>query len=353
MPTAKSKLINGLQPFRPPQFAAQSAPHHLRTRDFQRRARKLFSKAELKAATEIIAKVRLDRNRAILETGPNAEARDAADAKVRKTLDRLLSRALPGFRDFQAMKKAHLREYVRTSIAEFSGPADDSTHVRWGDLIATDDLSSEQFGPPFQVFDLHHADEHNLISNDQSFAAHSQGTMMNAFDFRHHYSGWLVTADSWFGLHRATPASAFVSCGINYTMPRAGRLRVSAAMQNFESVVMYSIEDRFGFSYSTLDIEVNLFLAFAHGGQMVYRPTTILSTSRSSDGGNISGSLSGFDTTSPYTLTAEHEESFPAGEVVQILAGCEVHIESDVDDMVNRVNSVVRWQLKKLAISVV
>jgi hypothetical protein len=348
MPSREPKLINDLQAAR----TAASAATQKRALEFQRRTKKLFSKADINTAAQIIADARAARNRASLAVGSNAEAREACDLKARKTLDRLLSRALPGFAEFQSMKKAYLRDHAKAVTAAFSGPAGNGTHVQWGDLLATDDFSSEQFGRPFQVFDLHHVDPDQLISNDQSFVSHSQGTMMNAFDFTHHYSGW-PTVDAWFGLHRPTPASALVSCGINYTMPRAGRLRVSAVMQNYYSEVLYSIRDHFGLSYGTLDIQVNLFIAFMRGGNTLYRPSTILSVSRSSDGDNLSGSLSGFDTSSPYSVTAESDESLPANDVVQLQAGCEVHIESDVDDMTNRVNAVVRWQLMKLAVSVI
>ncbi len=317
----------------------------------KRRPKSLFSTADLNTAAEIIAEVRAQRNRASLAAGSDASARAASDDKVRKMLGRRLSRALPGFAEFQSIKRAHLVAHAQAG-ATFNGPGDSSTHVRWGDLLATDDFSSEQFGPPFQIFDLHHVDAQHLISNDQSFVSHSQGTMMNAFDFKHHYFGW-PTVDEWFGLHRATPASSLVSCGINYTMPRPGRLRVTAVMQNFYSDVMYSIRDHFGFSFATLDIKVNLFVAFIHGGNTLHRPTTILWTSPSSDGDNVDGSLSGFDTSSPYSVTAESDEALATHEVVQLLAGCEVHIESDVNDMTTRVNAVVRWQLRKLLVSVI
>lgn len=318
----------------------------------QRRAKRMFSKADLKIAADIVAEARAERNHASLAMGSDVSARDASDAKVRKTLGRRLSRALPGFAEFQSIRKAHLGYHAKTG-ATFSGPANSSSHVRWGDLLATDDLSSEQFGPPFQVFDLHNDDPQHLLSNDYSFVSNSQGTMMNAFDFRHHYFGW-PTADEWFGFERSTPAaSGFVSCGINYTMPRVGRLRVTAVMQNFYSDVMYSIRDNFGLSYATLDIKVDLFVAFSRGGNTLYRPTTILSTSRRSDGGNVDGSVSGFDTTSPYSVTAESDEAAAVNDAVQVLAGCEVHIDSDVNDMTTRVNAVVRWQLRKLLVSVI
>ena len=146
----------------------------------RRRAKSLFSKADLNTAAEIIAEVRDQRNRASLAAGSDASAREASDDKVRKMLGRRLSRALPGFAEFQSIKKAHLVGHAKAG-ATFSGPADSSTHVRWGDLLATDDFSSEQFGPPFQIFDFHHVDAQHLISNDQSFVSHSQGTMI-AYD---------------------------------------------------------------------------------------------------------------------------------------------------------------------------
>jgi hypothetical protein len=117
--------------------------------------------------------------------------------------------------------------------------------------------------------------------------------------------------------------------------------------------VLYSLRDNWGFSYGILDVSVKLFIAFARGGVTLYRPATILSVHRQSDGGDLSGSMSGFDTVVPYTVSGENDEVLQAGEVVQVLAGSEAQIASEVDDMTSHVNCVVRWQLKKLAISVI
>lgn len=331
--------------------AANDAVYQRQAREYQRQFKKLFSKADLRTAAEITGRIRNEWQSSRLKAGSNSESRDAGKVLARRKINRLLAAALPGFRQWQALKKAHLREHQKLAKVRLGEFSSENIHVEWGDILPTDYLAGQDFIAPFQVFDRETIDDSGLITNDQSFVAHDTGNMMNAIDFYHRDDPALIV--DFFGLSRALPASASVSCGINFTMPSTGRLQISAVLQNFYSEVLYSLRDNFGFSYGTLDIRLKLFIATARGGDVVYMPTEVDFADRTSGGDDIYGAMSGLDGSIPYTVYATTEEPLAASESVQILAGSEVHIESEVNDMASHVNAVVRWQLKKITVAVV
>jgi len=332
-------------------LAENDAPYQQRAREYQRLFKKLFSKADVRTAVEIIGRVRNEWQAASLKAGSDSRSRDAGKVLARKKINRLLAAALPGYRHWQALKKAHLRGHQQLAEDRLAEFASDNVHVEWGDIVATDDLAGQDFVAPFQVFDSETIDDNELMSNHQSFVTHDTGHMRNAFDFYHRNDPALI--EEFFGLHRALTASTSVSCGINFTMPRAGRLQIRAVMQNFFSDVLYSISDNFGFSYGKLDIRINLFISTARGGEIVYMPTEVLSVDRDSGGDDLSGAMSGLDGTVPYTVYATTDEPLAANDVIEIQAGSEVQVESEVDDMASRVNAAVRWQLNKITVAVV
>ena len=331
--------------------AAQDLIYQRKAREYHRQCKKLFSKADLRIAADIVGRARQEWHSSSLKGGSDSEERDARKVQARRKLNRALAAALPGFREWQALKRVHLREHRKLATLHLGAASSARVHVEWGEVLPTDVTDAQDFVAPFPVFDLHTIDDHHLISRDQSFVAHDTGNMMNAFAFNHREDPAAIIG--LLGLSRAAPASAFVSCGINFTMPSAGRLRISAVLQNFYSEVSYSLRDNFGLSRVTLDVRLQLFIAAARGGSVIYLPTTVDSTTRSSDGDDLTGAMSGLDGSAPYTVYGETEESLPKSEVIQILAGSEVHIESELDDMSSHVNAVVRWQLKKLTIGVI
>lgn len=331
--------------------AAQDAPHRRLLREYQRQCRKLFSKADLRTAADVVGRISKELHSSNPKIGSDSDERDARKVQARRKIDRLLAAALPSFRQWQALRKAHQREHRKLARLQFSRASSERVHVEWGDIVPTDDVDVQDFVAPFPVFDVHTIDEAELISRDQSFVANDTGNMMNAFDFNHSEDTAVIIGV--LGLIRATPASGLVSCGINFTMPRSGRLQISAVLQNYDSEVLYSLRDKFGFSSGALDIRLQLFLATARGGSVVYMPTTVLDAHKDSPGDDVSGSMSGLDGSTPYTILGSTEESVPAGDSVQILAGSIVHIESELDDMASHVSAVVRWQLQRISVSVI
>lgn len=321
-----------------------------RSQAFHARARALFSPDDLKTGAALTRQHFADWHRTSVAT-IDAAKRDADRVTMRQRLNRQLLSGLPHYRKYHELKQGFLKDHGQLATAELLAAGHRDTHVNWGDVVATASPDAQDFVAPFTVYDVHKDDEESLIENAQSFVTPDTGHMMNAFAFYHRMDPGFL--ESTYGLSMPTPASNLVSCGINFTTPRAGRLQISGVLQNFYSEILYNIRDNGWFSWATVDIRVALFIAVEQGGTAVYMPTTILSKHLSSDGGDVPGAMSGFDDVTPYVVSGTTEQAYSPGATVQVLVGCEVHIDSEVDDMSARINAAVRWQLKKLTIGVV
>jgi hypothetical protein len=99
---------------------------------------------------------------------------------------------------------------------------------------------------------------------------------------------------------------------------------------------------------------VELFAEILRPNSVIHLAVTLLSADLESDGKDLSGTMPDLADTFPYLgLTGVTEEILPAGDVMNIVIGCEVWVKSKMNDMKSHVRAVLWWHLKKLTVGVV
>ena len=341
------------QPFlarRQAEFTKDLRAHERLVRDYRRESKKIISKADIREAGKISREANAAWRKLGMKVGGDSLKMDALKASARGKLQRQFGRALPGCRKWQALRRTHLDDHRKLYETALASLANDRVNVAWGDLPILDD-GTQVFGPPFSVQDVQSIQSGDFIRDDQSFAIPASGQLVNNFVFdQNEHTNF---SDGLWRLFTIGNAQSWASCGIPFTMPSAGRLRVSAVLQNFYNKLVFSVQDNFGFSSAEVRITVRLFIAIVRGSRVIDLPTVILTTGLTSHGSDLSYSMSDLDTTTPYTVSAESTESFDANETVQILAGSEVFVGTQIDDMHCKVNSVLWWALKKMSVGVI
>lgn len=321
-----------------------------KAREFYRQCKKVLSKAELLIATEIVRGVQKEFELASFEAGRDCARRDAIKVRAQKKLNRLLAKALPAYPKLQALKKAHLRDYENLVEAVLSNRFTDRLTVHLGNTLVEEPEEVQEFVAPFQIFNTHADDPEHLLVRDNSFANTGYSQVANNLEFHHDedsaFNPWFLT------FNRVHSASSFASCGINFTMPKTGRLKLSALLDNIANRVSFSVSDNWGFSYGNLDVRLLLFISVIRGGQISHLTRTLLARGIRSHGSDLSYTMPILMNAAPYLVNGSTEETFPTGESVQILVGSEVQIDSELDDMESRVNALMLWRLKKISVVV-
>jgi hypothetical protein len=323
---------------------AQSRRLTKSSRDYQRARQSLIARADSNRAKRLTQEARDEwhkRNLPALVRGSNAVmSKDAARTK----LTRSLVRSIPGFRRVQALKRSHLQNH-RKLTSEVLGTSADGTELAWNaDLTG---IPGDKFVPPFPEFDLHTDQFREVIVEDHSQVLPDIGHLVQNYVFEHNESDWGFYNPAQFASHLA-------SCGVQFTMPQAGRLHVTADIQNFFNRLDFSVSDNFGYSHSDLEVRVSIFVLFRRGGDLFsFYPIELMTTGVFSDGDDLSKVVSDLDNSVAYAADITTIEIFPAGESLRVLAGSQIRIDSDTDDMDVQVKATFWWQLRALYIDVV
>ena len=349
--TGSNLRRNPLLPHRAALNAERDGPFQGLASAFNRQTRRLFSKADRRHAAEIAQRVREDFRRASLELRGAAAKIAALKASARRMLDRQLSRALPSYRQLQAHQKQHAREYARLAKVVPAWFPTGEAHIAWGDLVEAEPEGLQEFTAPYPLFDVHTVDPHGLMVDDLSFARPTSGELVNKFTFDHDEDTPAILG--LYGFIRPEPASSLASLGVTFTLPRAGRLQIGAALRSLYNQITFSVEDNFGFSSANLTVRLELFVDVLRPGQVIHIPRTLLTYGLVSRGSDLSYTMSGLDNTLPYVLNAITDERMDAGDQVQVVVGSEVHVESELDDMESHVDATVWWYLQKVTVTVV
>jgi hypothetical protein len=326
-------------------LAAQQKPMQRLAREYQRQCKKLFSKADLRLAAEISGRAEEDWRKANLQAGSDVAQWAARKKTARAGLDRLLARALPQYRQWQALRRKHLNEYRKLTDLSLQGlPAG-----RW-DVIGPPPAGPvRSFIAPFNVYDIYTIDESDMIEEDQSVVTPTTGEIIHDLEFDFDENTPIIHGV--FDLSSRPTASGLASCGVNFTMPQTGRLQVTAELQNHYNHVTLSLTDNFGFSVGKLNVTLKLFIAFVLPLSASQYSKVLFTETLTSDGDDTNSVMP--DTEALYKWDRTSQESFQQGEVVQVLVGSEVYAATWLDDMRARAHAVLVWQLKRLTIGVV
>jgi hypothetical protein len=329
------------------ELARVAKPHERLAREHYRQSRKLFSKADLRRAAEISRQVNREWREASVRTGGDTLKIDALKLSARRKLERMFGRDLPHYRQWKTMQRAQLREHEKLTQTTHAASQVAGSHINWG-ALGTLQGTAQEFVPPFTSFDVETTTSGDFIVSDQSFAKPGIGHLVNNIVYDQNEST-SIGAGLW-GILPIENASSLASCGVAFTTPAAGRLKISAELQNFYNKVMFSVTDKFGFSSADVRIFLSLFISVVRGTRVEHLTKDLLATGLISHGSDLSYAQSDLDNSTPYTISAETATRLDANESVLVLAGSEVQIGTILDDMHCKVNAVLWWQLRKLVI---
>ena len=320
------------------------------TQAYRRACRRLLSKADLRKAEEIAGRVKFELQRENLLRGNKAESWDEGRRVARKRIEREFGRSLRGYRRWKTLVREYRRERARLIRAISPRLTGSELHVDFGTVAPPDSGDTRVFLAPFTVFDVSREDA-SAIVEDRSLVVPSIGHIVNNVAYRQEDDGPIAT--DFYGINWSGRLFSSAACGVNFTTPRPGRLRIGAALRCFHSRISCALRDRFGISEAELSIEVRLIIAVIQPNRTIKLRKTILQDGLTSFGSDLSHVLPELDADGVHVIEATTDDNYAADAGVQILAGCEVFVLSEIDDMRAYVDALLWWRLEKLTVEVV
>jgi hypothetical protein len=317
--------------------------------EYRTAAKKLFSKADLRTATAIVDRLRREYHTSNLKLGSDAEKWEANKTKLRKHVQRELARALPKLREWRGLARAFEREYQKLVFAYVNRHAGRDFHIDLSEPALS--ATAQEFVPPYPLYDASIYDVTSFDVHDQSFATPSIGHVINNMTLEYDEHTWILNGI--FEIYVVLGEWSRAGCGINYTVPRQGRLRLGATLQNFQTRVSMSLTDNFGLSVGEIYADASLYVDIVRGSKITHLSTILVKKILESDGDDISTMLPALDNTAPYVIDVTTDEIFEAGAAVQIIAGSQFNAGARLDDMKASVNALLWSQVKKITVDVV
>ncbi|HEX2853760.1 MAG TPA: hypothetical protein VHO24_11020 [Opitutaceae bacterium] len=341
-PLGKSASLLG-----PAAKARSNRPLQQLDAEFRRERAKLITKAELRATAGIAGETEAEWQRAALVARGDADRRRELKNEARKKLERKLGRSIPGFRAYQALKKKYFKQHGKIAGLTVVSPHLHDLSLDIGMLENPFTTEVQEFVAPFPRHQIETGDLQGALGQDNSVVLPDSGQFVQDFAFAHNESSWGASSSAVFVDHLA-------SCGVDFTMPRDGRLQVAAEIENFSNRLHCTITDNFGFSHSYLEAWVNLFVAIVRENEPVdYYQVRLISSPLRSEGDDVERSISDLNTFEPFAIGALTLRPLPAGEKITVLAGAHIRIDSNTDDMDAHVHATYWWRLRKLQLGVV
>lgn len=340
---------SGLRDIRRASRAERTAPLLDANARYQRDIKRLLPKADLTRARRIVADVQRQFRPASFAANGDAAAWEAARHAVRRKQHRLLGRAVPRYREVRALQRSHSRQLGKLADAWRHDHVPPIT-----DGLATPlDPNATIFTPPFSLADVYvwkGLDQRINVTN-RSFVLPETGQLVVDADFDddEHTS---FSAGLW-GLLYVNLADVFTACGVPYTVPDTGRLRITAEFRNFYNYALLSLTDNWGFSAGTLSCEYWLYGAVLRPSRESVQYLLLFKNTLTSDGGNVSGLMPDIDQSAPLYIDVTTDEMFNAGEPVWVMVGSVVEVYTRLDDMHGHVRALLWWQVNQIGVSVV
>lgn len=275
--------------------------------------------------------------------GGDGSAWRSARAKLRRSLEKELRETLPKYQEFRQLQRDYLHRVAK------------SVDVRpplLEPVVAPADPTASVFHPPFHQQSLISPDDvHNTMQiTDRSFARREIGHLVVDADLDAD-PGAVWGLNEWFGLLPIDGGAVAASCGVAFSVPEAGRLRVTATLRNFYSRASQALRDEWGFSSGRVSTRLTLFVAVLRpdGGEVFH--SLLAADTLDSDGDDITEQLPLIEQDS-FEAAATTEGGYEAGEVVSVLAGVQALAGSTLNDMTAHVNVLMWWGLQELTVAV-
>ncbi|HYT68951.1 MAG TPA: hypothetical protein VEL51_21180 [Vicinamibacterales bacterium] len=340
---------NRLDDVRRTRMTDRSAPLQQANARYQRDLKRLLRKADLKRAKSIVADLKRDFRQASLAARGDAAKWEAQRKAVRGKQRRLVARAVPRYREVRALQRRHGGQLEKLAAAwrDIHTPP-------IGDILEPPlDPNTTIFKPPFSLVDVYvwkGGDQHSDVTN-RSFVLPDSGQLILDADFddNEHTS----FSDGLWGLLYVNIADVVTSCGVPYTVPDAGRLRITAEFRNFYNQALMSLRDNWGFSSGTLSCHYWLFGSVMRPSRESVQYVRLFDNKLTSDGDDVSALMPDIDQSAPLYLDTTTDDSFNQGEPVWLMVGSLVEVYSRLDDMHSHVRALLWWQVNQIAVSVV
>lgn len=322
--------------------------------EYQKACRKLLSRTDLKRVAAIVQQVKHEWHEASLKVGGDGRKLVALKDAARRKFRRLVAKAVPRYRKWQALHKEFQKGHRKLTGLSATGLHGNLLDVGWGELtVAPPPPGAVEFVPPFPLYDTQLLDLDSSVTKDDSFTKPEVGWLVN--NIAYHRDGsvsWLL--DGRFGLFgRSLGSTSLVSCGHAFVMPSTGKLQVNANVRNFWNKGVVSLRDRFGFSDGKVNFRAGLFIDIVQPDRVIHLPTTLIDINLSSDGDDVSQTVTDIDNSMLYQIVGTTDDVLSAGERVQIYVGSEVFTNSYLNDMDSLVNAVYWWQVRRIFAGVV
>lgn len=317
------------------------------SREYSQACGKLFSKTDLKRAAGIAEEVKREWHQASVKLKGNEAKLATLKAEARRKFRRLLAKAVPKYRKWQALHKAFQKAHRKLLNATATGVHGLPLDIAWGELTVTPPPpGAVEWEAPFPLFDSQLIDDDEHITADTSFTSPGAGNLVNNIVFNQDED--TPTIIGLYGLIRPEWATSVVSCGHAFRIPRAGRLQVNANVRNYYNKAVLSLWDNFGFSYGKLALTAGLFIDIVRGDQVIHLPTTLIESRLDSDGDDTSRTVTDIDNSMLYQIEGTTEEILSLGEQVKVMVGGEVTITSELDDMESQATATYYWQVRRI-----
>lgn len=275
--------------------------------------------------------------------GGDGHAWRSARARLRNSLQKELAKDLPKYEEIRKLQRDHLQALAATVQAR--PPLLDP-------VIAPADPIASVFRPPFNQQSLISPDGvfNTMQIADRSFARREIGHLVVDADLDAD-PGAVWGLNEWFGVLPIDGGVAAASCGVAFSVPEAGRLRITATLRNFYSRASQALRDEWGFSSGSLTTQLTLFLAVLRpdGGEIFH--SLLAADTLESDGDDVTEQLPLIEQDS-FQVAATTQGGFEAGEVVSVLAGVQALAGSTLNDMTAHVNVLLWWGLQELTVAV-
>ena len=182
-------------------------PHDRLAKEQSQLERSLFTKAELRRVAEIGRQVNHEWRQASIKAGGDSLRIDALKLAARKKLERMLAREFPHYRQWKAMRRAHMRAHEKLTLKTQAASHFTNANIDW-DAVLELDSTAQTFVPPFTTFDVQMIHFSDFVVSDESFARPNIGHMINNFAYDQDESTSIVGDCSESCRSRTRPASS-------------------------------------------------------------------------------------------------------------------------------------------------
>lgn len=315
-------------------------------RALRSRRNKLIGKRASKQAAAIIGRSRTAFDQAFLDA--TRDGRDSAGVNdtARRSMHRALLKHVAGYREYRAAQKSSLEGLRGPGQNAGAGPLHNELDVTLGNRTVSSDVDFQDFSAPYELFSCETwADP--IAEFNASFADPDSGLVVQNIKWLHEHDSWVLPA-----LYNPPLLGHAVSVvGINYLVPATGRLRCSAVLHNLHNRITSSVTDYFGLSHTDVTAPHRILIRVVRSGEWTRFARVLATGGMQSFGREWSYILESIQNTTPYTLSFTTNDVFLKGERIQILAGSEIMVDSFVDDMLMRIESLWMWRVGSLRVS--